>query len=83
MAGYQRAVETAVLDDVVALARGRFAGVFVIRPAHNPIGPFQFAGTYDETSDRVRVCGDLQRQGYEDAYRQFIEPIVATGERLP
>lgn len=80
---WQRAVETAVLDDAVALARGRFAGVFVIRPGHNPLGPFQFAGTYDETSDRMRTLGDLQRQGYEDAYRQFIEPVVATGEPLP
>jgi len=78
---WQRSVETAVLDDAIALSTSRFSGVFVIRPSHNPIGPFQFAGTYDETSDRVRSLGDLQRQGYEDAYRLFIEPVVASGER--
>ena len=78
---WQRSVETAVLDDAVALSVARFSGVFVIRPAHNPIGPFQFTGTYDETSDRVRSLGDLQRQGYDDAYRLFIEPVVAAGER--
>jgi len=79
---WQRSVETAVLDDAMALSMARFSGVFVIRPAHNPIGPFQFTGTYDETSDRVRSLGDLQRQGYEDAYRLFIEPVVASGERV-
>jgi len=79
---WQRSVETAVLDDAMALSMARFSGVFVIRPAHNPIGPFQFAGTYDETSDRTRSLGDLQQQGYEDAYRLFIEPVVASGERV-
>lgn len=79
---WQRSVETAVLDDAVALSSARFSGVFVIRPAHNPIGPFQFTGTYDETSDRVRSLSDLQRQGYEDAYRLFIEPVVASGDRV-
>ncbi len=79
---WQRSVETAVLDDAVALSTSRFSGVFVIRPSHNPIGPFQFAGTYDEMSDRVRSIGDLRQQGYEDAYRLFIEPVVASGERV-
>jgi hypothetical protein len=79
---WQRSVETAVLDDAVVLSTARFSGVFVIRPAHNPIGPFQFRGTYDEASDRVRSLSDLQQQGYEDAYRLFIEPVVASGERV-
>lgn len=78
---WQRSMETAVLDDAVAQSMARFSGVFVIRPAHNPIGPFQFSGTYDETSDRVRTLADLQQQGYDDTYRLFIEPVVASGER--
>ena len=78
---WQRSAETAVLDDLLALSMARFSGVFVIRPAHNPIGPFQFGGTYDERSDRVRTLRELQQQGYEDAYRLFIEPVVASGER--
>ena len=32
---------------------GRFAGLFVIRPAHNPLGPLDFGGVYDERSDRT------------------------------
>lgn len=79
---WQRSVETAVLDDALALSASRFSGAFVIRPSHNPIGPFQFGGTYDETSDRSRTLADLQRQGYDDAYRLFIEPVVASGDRL-
>ena len=51
-------------------------------PAHNPLGPLDFAGVYDERSDRVHTLGELVDRGYEDAYRQFIEPVVgASGER--
>ena len=39
-----------------ARPRPNFAGVFVIRPVHNPIGPFDFGGVYDEASDRRRTC---------------------------
>jgi hypothetical protein len=77
-----RSVETAVVEDVVAHALTRFAGVFLIRPAHNPIGPFQFAGVYDEASDRDRTSADLIRQGFEDANRLFVEPVLASGDRL-
>ena len=52
----------------------------MIRPDHNPIGPFDFRGTYDEASDRRRTLAELMQQGYADAYRHFIEPIVAVGD---
>jgi hypothetical protein len=77
-----RSVETAALQDAARAATARFSGVFVIRPDHNPIGPFDFAGAYDEASDRQRTVGELIQQGYADAYRHFIEPVVATGERI-
>jgi hypothetical protein len=77
------AFETAALRDVLEQFAGRFARLFVIRPAHNPLGPLDFAGVYDERSDRVHTLGELADRGYEDAYRQFIEPIVgASGERI-
>jgi hypothetical protein len=57
--------------------------VYVIRPAHNPMGPFDFAGIYDEQSDRESALAELVDRGYEDAHRQFIEPVVAAGgERI-
>ena len=59
----------------------RFRGVFVVRPAHNPIGPFDFGGVYDEASDRRRPLTELMQQGYDDAYAAFIDPDVAAGRR--
>jgi hypothetical protein len=52
----------------------RFKGIFLIQPLHNPIGPLDFEGTYDERSDRYQSLGELVDRGYEDAYRQFVEP---------
>jgi hypothetical protein len=77
-----RSVETASFQDAWALAANRFSGVFAIRPSHNPIGPFDVDGVYDETSDRQRTLAELMQMGHDDAYRQFIEPVVATGERV-
>jgi hypothetical protein len=77
-----RSIETAALHDAWAAAATRFSGVFVVRPAHNPIGPFNFGVTYDEASDRRHTTRDLIAQGYADAYRQFIEPVAAVGERI-
>lgn len=77
------AFESAGLRDVLEHFGGRFAGLFVVRPAHNPLGPLDFGGVYDERSDRRHTLGELVDRGYEDAYRQFIEPIVgASGERI-
>ena len=77
------AFESAGLRDVLEHFGGRFAGLFVVRPAHNPLGPLDFAGVYDERSDRRYSLGELVDRGYEDAYRQFIEPVVgAGGERI-
>jgi hypothetical protein len=75
-----RSIEAAALVDAALLARIRCAGVFVVRPHHNPIGPFDFGGVYDEASDRLRTIEELMQQGYADAYRHFIEPVVAAGE---
>jgi hypothetical protein len=76
------AFEAADLRDAVEQAAGRFAGLYVIRPSHNPVGPLDFSGVYDERSDRRFPLSELVDRGYEDAYRQFIEPVVAgTGER--
>jgi len=77
------AFEAAGMRDVLAQFAGRFAGLFVIRPSHNPLGPLDFAGVYDERSDRMHPLSELVDRGYEDAYRQFIEPVVgAGGERM-
>jgi hypothetical protein len=75
--------ESADLRDAVEQFAGRFAGLHVIRPEHNPLGPLDFSGVYDERSDRRYTLGELVDRGYEDAYRQFIDPIVgASGEGM-
>jgi len=78
------ATEATALRDALAMARLRFDGVYRIGPSHNAIGPFDFAGAYDPASDRHDTLIELGQLGYEDAYRQFIEPVVgASGEQLP
>jgi Patatin-like phospholipase len=76
------AFETAGVRDALEHWTGRFSGLFVVRPAHNPLGPLDFDGVYDERSDRVHTLAELVDRGYEDAYRQFIEPVVAASGDL-
>jgi hypothetical protein len=77
------ASEAAALRDAVYHVEHRFRAVYQIRPQHNPVGAFDLTGTYDEKSDRVHPLSELMERGYEDAYRAFIEPIVAaSGESL-
>ena len=73
------AFEAASLRDALEQFAGRFASLFVIRPSHHPLTPLDFAGVYDQRSDRTQTMGELVDRGYEDAYRQFIEPIVGAG----
>ena len=80
---YAAAGESASLRDALEMARLRFDSVYLICPVHNPVGPFDFAGAYDEASDRRQDLQELMDRAYEDAYRQFIEPVVgASGEHL-
>jgi hypothetical protein len=76
--------EAAALSDAIRHLHHRFQGVYLIRPSHNPIHPLDLSGAYDEKSDRVQTLDELMERGYEDAYRQFIEPFLgASGERIP
>ncbi len=77
------AAESASLRDAAEMSRLRFDSVYLIAPSHNPVGPFDFDGAYDEASDRRQDLGEVMSRAYDDAYLQFIEPIVgASGERL-
>ena len=77
------AFEAAGLRDALEQFSGRFAGLHVIRPEHNPLGALDFGGVHDQQSDRRFTIRELADRGYEDAYRQFIDPVVgAGGERL-
>lgn len=80
---FQAAAETAALRDALETAKLHFDATFVIAPAHNPVGPFDLAGAYDDASDRRQEVVELMERAYEDAYHQFIEPVVgASGDHL-
>jgi hypothetical protein len=80
---YLRSSEAAVVRDVVSAVRERGPRVYAIRPEHNPIGPFDFATAFDDRSVRQPSLTELMSRGYEDAYGQFIEPVVgASGDRV-
>lgn len=75
--------ESASLTDALRHLQHRFHETYVIRPAHNPLRPLDLAGTFDEQSDRAHLLDESIERGYEDAYRQFIEPVLGeSGERM-
>jgi hypothetical protein len=83
VAEYLASEEVTSIGDAVATRAGLFDAVFRIVPSHNPLAPMDFGGIRDERSDRTYPLTELIDRGYEDAYRQFIEPVVgASGERL-
>ncbi len=80
---YLQSSEAAVARDVLRAGLDAGRRMFFIAPAHNPVGPFDFAGGFDDRSDRPQPLAELMSRGYEDAYHQFIEPVVgASGERV-
>jgi hypothetical protein len=75
--------EAVALRDALEAMSMHFDALYVIQPGHNPIGPYDVDGAYDEASDRRQNLSELLERAYEDAYRQFIEPVVgASGEQL-
>jgi hypothetical protein len=79
---YLAGADAAALRSAVAVTRP-FRCVFLVRPAYNTVGPLDLGGCYDQRSDRFVTLGELVDRGYEDAYRQFIDPVVgASGEHL-
>ena len=75
-------IEAAALRSAIAMPHP-FSSLFIVRPAYNPVGPLDVDGCYDERSDRSVTLTEVVDRGYEDAYRQFIDPVVgASGERL-
>jgi len=78
---YVTSSEAAIVRDATTTTGG--VRIFTIRPAHNPIGPFDFDAGWDDGSRRRIGLGELMNRGYEDAYHQFVEPVVgASGEKV-
>jgi patatin-like phospholipase len=80
---YLHSSEAAMVRDVTLTSRESRPRIYTIRPSHNPIGPFDFAGGFDDRSDRRQPLTELMSRGYQDAYHQFVEPVVgASGDRV-
>ena len=80
---YLQSLETTALHDAVVSQASRFQAIFHIRPTHNPLGPFDFGGCYDEYSDRYQTLIELVDRGYDDGFRQFVDAVVgASGELI-
>ena len=73
------AAERAAIRDAVLAHESRFAAIVEIHPHHQPLLPFDIDGAWDARSDRRHVLDETIAVGYEDAYRQFIEPVVGAG----
>jgi hypothetical protein len=54
----------------------RDVGLYVIRPQRRALAPLDFDGAQDPTTEVVETAADLVEQGYRDAYREFVEPVV-------
>ena len=80
---YLQSFEVAVVRDAAQLCSESGPRLYIVRPAHNPVGPLDFDGGFDDRSDRRPGLSELMSRGYEDAYHQFIEPVVAaSGEQV-
>ena len=80
---YVHSSEAAAVRDLVRQESALGMRLYTICPQYNPVGPFDFAGGFDDRSDRRQPLSELLNRGYEDAYHQFIEPVVAaSGERV-
>ena len=54
----------------------READLWVVRPERRTLGPMEFDGTRDPTTEVVQTTDDLLEHGWRDAYRQFVEPVI-------
>ena len=70
----------ASVRDAVKAAGPGFRCLLTIAPDYSPLGPLDMVGTYDERSDRVQLLAEALDQGYADAYRQFIDPVVGAAD---
>jgi hypothetical protein len=75
------AESAASVRDALRAAAPSFRCLLTIAPDYNPLGPLDMVGCYDERSDRVQLLSETIDQGYADAYRQFIEPVVGAADQ--
>lgn len=57
----------------------REVGLYLVRPTRRGVQPLDFDGAEDPASEVLETPADLAEQGYRDAYRLFLEPVLGAG----
>jgi hypothetical protein len=47
-----------------------------VRPERRAVGPLELDGVEDPATEVVETLDDLLEQGYHDANRSFVEPVL-------
>lgn len=50
--------------------------LYVVRPPARALGPLELDGALDPATEVQQTLEDLVEQGYRDAYRLFVEPVI-------
>jgi hypothetical protein len=58
----------------------REVSIYVIRPERRAIGPLEWNGSLDPATEVREEPHDLIEQGYRDAHRLFIDPVLGGSE---
>ncbi len=61
----------------------RQAALYVVRPERRVLGPLDLDGTRDAAREVRETAADLVEQGYRDAYRLFLEPVLGASAEAP
>jgi hypothetical protein len=54
----------------------RELALYVVRPRQRTLGPLELGGARDPATEVLQTTADLLEQGYRDAHRLFVEPVV-------
>jgi hypothetical protein len=63
-------------QDPATLRVYRDFALYVVRPERRFLGPLELGGARDPATEVWQTTADLLEQGYRDAYRVFVEPVV-------
>ena len=79
---YLQSSEAAVVRDCWMTIRPAGLRMFVVRPAHNPVGPFDFGGGFDDRSHRRQPLTELMAAATRTPTTVHRAGVGASGERL-
>jgi Patatin-like phospholipase len=54
----------------------RDVAIYAVRPERRALGPLELDGARDPATEVVRTPADVLEQGYRDAYRIFVDPVL-------